>query len=365
MNDKNDKNKVGIKKYIGILESETDNFGLRFATAEDSKSISNIMYDGYKYEYLTPEVYSESKLQKHLQDPDEFWWVAESLDGKSEPIAVCFAQKTSEYSIYAGKTVVKSKFRGKGIANKLGVQSLQSLFRQPKYQNLLRLEVDVRSTQVNAQVVSNTIGCVSIGFVPNYNNYADKRNYNPSTGVPYTSGKKEAVVLFFVPLNDFWKKRSNNVVLYNHPSIVSFYDLMRRTNKKMKFDTLELLSEASLTEENFSVKVDYFKGNVKLLGLIQKKAFLSLMETYKGWNVIEWRIPATIEGVSNQKIALEQEFIVAGYDPGHLKKGDQLIDCIILCKFPRGVDKSQFDKMNLTKKNKFIADHVLEQLDIK
>ena len=163
---KNEEDKADLRKYIGIQNSDEKSFGVRFATPKDSKDIIEVMHEGYDYDYLTPEVYREDKLSHHLKDPNELWWVIEETDGSKAPIAVCCAKKISEYSLYIGKTVMKMNFRGKGLINRLGTRVLHKVFIQPEHENLVRLDIDIRASQYNIQVVTDSLGCKPIGFYP-------------------------------------------------------------------------------------------------------------------------------------------------------------------------------------------------------
>ena len=39
--------------------------------------------------------------------------------------------------------------------------------------------------------------------------------------------------------------------------------------------------------------------------------------------------------------------------------GSHLVDHLVMCAFPQGISKCQFDELDLTKKNRFIVDKVL------
>ena len=62
---------------------------------------------------------------------------------------------------------------------------------------------------------------------------------------------------------------------------------------------------------------------------------------------------------------MENQFIASGYNPGSHKENNFLQDTLIMCKFPKGVNKSQFRGMKLTESAKPLASNVLNQLNKK
>ena len=371
------------KKYIGEFEAKKDQrkFGVRFATAKDAKSISNIMLDAYGYEYLYPEVYSEEELGKSINnnntktDPQkngktnsftkkELWGIAESLDNKRETAAICFVERKNEFAIYAGKTVVRNRFRGQGMGAGLGVSSLMNVLNMPENKKVVRLDSDVRSSQHNSQKMVEATGSIPYGFIPNYNNYADKRFHDPITGKPFINGRKESVVLYLAPIHNFWKVRSNVVALLDNEDIKSFYDTIKSTNRKMKKDEVSYYGISPKHVRNmFTVQEDKYKGTVLIHGYLNQISIINTLKKYSGWNVIEWRIPTTEQGILSQQLALENKFVISGYDPGSYKLDDgHLADTLVMCSFPNGVELTQFECVKFTQKNTFIASKVINQL---
>ncbi|MBN2155325.1 MAG: hypothetical protein JW776_04730 [Candidatus Lokiarchaeota archaeon] len=365
-----------IKKYIGEFESKTEkrHFGVRFATTEDAKSISEIMKDAYGYEYLYPKVYSEKELERSIgadTQVDEtnrkkgLWGIAESIDDKREPAAICLTERRNEFSLYAGKTVVHNRFRGMGMGRGLGVSSLMSVLNLPENKNVVRLDTDVRSSQINSQKMAEVAGSIPYGFIPNYNNYADKRFYDPSCGKPFTEGRKEAVVMYVAPINHFWKIRSKTVILLDDEGIKDFYQSIKNLYRKMKKDEITVVkyTESKHFRENYIVEEDFYKGTVLIIGILKQPTLVKLLGKYKEWNVIEWRIPTIESAVSSQFYAVQHKFVLSGYDPGSYKIGNgQLVDTLVMCRFPNGVELSQFECIELTQNNKFIASKVINQL---
>jgi predicted GNAT family N-acyltransferase len=365
------------KQYIGEFEAKKNQrkFGVRLATPKDAKSISSIMTDAYGYDYLYPKVYSEDELGKSIEKNEvsgknnvfvakELWGIAESLDEKMEPAAICLTEKRNEFSIYAGKTVVHNRFRGMGMGRGLGVNSLMNVLNMPENKGIVRLDSDVRSSQLNSQKMVEATGSFAYGFIPNYNNYADKRFYDPLSGKPFTEGRKESVVMYVAPLGNFWEVRSKNVTLIDDENIKSFYEIIKSANRQMKKDELTLLKTPSKQFRNkYDIKEDKFKGTILVTGYMNKIALNKLFKDYKDWNVIEWRVPTTEFGILSQKLAMEQKFVISGYDPGSYKLDcGQLADTLVMCIFPNGIELTQFECIELTKRNRFIASKVINQL---
>ena len=363
------------KKYIGEFEAKKDQrkFGVRFATPKDAKSISDIFVDAYEYDYLYPKVYSEDELGKSIEKNQkstntfvkkEMWGIAESLDEKHETAAICLVERKNEFSLYAGKTVVHNRFRGMGMGKGLGVSSLLNVLNMPENKDVVRLDSDVRSSQQNSQKMVEATGSIPYGFIPNYNNYADKRFHDPITGKPFTDGRKESVVLYVAPIHNFWKIRSRSITLFYNEEIKSFYEAIKISNRKMKKDEITYHNFPPTDVQNkFDVEEDKFKGTILIHGYMDQSAIDATLEKYTKWNVIEWRVPTTESGIASQKLALENRFVISGYDPGSYKLEDgQLVDTLVMCTFPNGVELTQFECVELTQKNKFIATKVINQL---
>jgi hypothetical protein len=246
----------------------------------------------------------------------------------------------------------------------LGVNSLLNVLKMPENKSVIRLDSDVRSSQLNSQRMVEIAGSIPYGFIPNYNNYADKRCYDPACGVPFTQGRKESVIMYVAPLGDFWTIRSHNVVLFDNGDIKSFYEAVKTLNPKMEKDKVSYHPVApKLFQGKFELEVDYYKGTVLLFGYMSLKEISKILNGYAKWNVIEWRIPTTKEGIYSQKAAIKKKFILSGYDPGSYKIEDgQLVDTLVMCMFPNGMELTQFECFDLSQKNTFIVSKVIHQL---
>ncbi len=354
------------KKYIGEFESKKNKrpFGVRFATAKDAKSISDILFDAYGFEYVNPQVYDEKKIKDLIgHQKTVIWGIAESKDEKKEPAAICVAERKNKFSIHAKKTVVHNKFRGMGLGRGLGVNSLMSILQRPENKDVVRLDSDVRTTQLNSQLMAEAAGSFPYAFIPNYNNFADKRSHDISSG-PFTKGRKESVVMYVAPINGFWKKRTNSVVLHDNELILTFYSMIKEYNRKMKKDDVTLHGTVPKTgPSDYTVEEDPYKGTVMIVGYLNQDSINKILGTYEQWNVVEWRIPTTKKGIVSQHLALKNKFILSGYDPGsYPNESGELVDTLVMCIFPNGVELTQFECVELTKSNKFIASKVINQL---
>jgi hypothetical protein len=101
---------------------------------------------------------------------------------------------------------------------------------------------------------------------------------------------------------------------------------------------------------------------VFISGYLRESFLEKILNHYQNWNVIVWNIPTTSWGLNSQLLAIESGFIVSGYNPGSYTKELELKDTILFCKFPRGIDYSQFDTMKLAKKNKPIVHRVIKTI---
>ena len=130
----------------------------------------------------------------------------------------------------------------------------------------------------------------------------------------------------------------------------------------MKKDEFAIMENSDNECEKYCISKDYYKGIVTIEGFLKESTLDGILEEHIEWNVVEWRIPASSDSIFSQQLAIENQFIIAGYDPGSHKEHDSLQDTIIMCKFPRGIDKSQFRGIRLTEPAKPLANAVFDQL---
>ena len=213
--------------------------------------------------------------------------------------------------------------------------------------------------------MAKTLGQFPYAFIPNFNSYGDKRKYIPGDGKPYCEGKLEAAILFVGPINQFWKMREPEVHLLGNKHILRAYNSIKKVARRMKKDEIALMENTSDEVERYSLVKDYYKGLIRIEGLLKETTLDEILDEFFEWNVIEWRIPTIYDGIYSQHLALENQFIVSGYDPGSYKDQKTLHDTLVMCKFPKPVDDFQFHGMRLTESAKSIVNLVFDQMSRK
>ncbi|MHA1112521.1 MAG: hypothetical protein ACTSRE_15615 [Promethearchaeota archaeon] len=354
-----------LSRYIGTFQTKTNqSFGVRFVTKNDTKKISDIMQDVYGYEYMYPKVYDETKLKEIVSDKDQMWILAESVES-AESAGFGVAEKRNDFSMYVGKLAIKNRFRHQGLARGLGANSFLAMLKNPEFKSIQRIDSDVRVNQYNSMLMAKSLGQFPYAFIPNFNCYGDKREYHPEDGKPYCDGRLEAAVLYVGPINQFWKIRDNKVHLLGNKHILNAYQIVKKTARRMKKDEVAIKENTGIEYENYRITKDYYKGIVTINGILKESTLDDILDEFLEWNVVEWRIPATYNSLFSQHIAVENRFIISGYDPGSHKERDSLKDSLVMCKFPRGINKSQFNGMRLTEPAKPLANIVFDQLNKK
>ncbi len=336
-------------------------FGFRYGEKTDAKDLIEIFEDVYDYDYLYPYVYDIDEFKKRIRDRSQIWFIVEHL-ANGKVVATGMVKRLNEISIYAAKVLSKKEYQGKGIMSVLGTRSVLYTLSRPKLRNILRLETDVRAYSKGSQKFADKLNCICYGFIPNYNNYADKREFDIGQGESYNKGRIEPVLMYFSPIKTFWRLRERNIILYDHENISKFYKTMRKNTRRLKHDNVNYQSGKTLSCNDFSIKEDPYKSHILIRGCLKVKTLEHLLEKYDNWNVIEWRVPTTMKGINSQKIALQKEFKVMGYDPGSNYKITHTEDAILFCTFPNGIDVAQFQGMDIYEKNQPIVDLVLEAI---
>jgi hypothetical protein len=223
----------------------------------------------------------------------------------------------------------------------------------------------VRAKAYYSQKFVEKTGSIPYGFVPNYNNYADKRKYSVATQKPFTDGRIEPVIMYFQPFNTFWEDRRAEIYIYAADSILDMYHTIQEKNKN-KMDSDELIKKETShdpqKDQDFEIHLDYYKAIVSIKGCLAERKLKKILQLFEDWNLIEWRIPTTLSGIDSQMLALDYDFQVVGYNPGsHLK--NKIDETILFNYFPNGVDFTQFTNLNLTENNGPIVNSVLDSLE--
>lgn len=319
--------------------------------------------DVYDWNYLYPYVYNEAVLREKLTNDNEYWFPAENID-TGEIVGNGYLKKVNKYIVFIARLACKKKYQGRGLAGILGATCMKSLYKMNFFDGVIRLECDVRAKAYYSQKFVEKTGSIPYGFIPNYNNYADKRFYKKSKQEPFTAGKIEPVIMYFQPFNTFWKKRTNDINIYDDKRITEMYYSIRDKNKhKMKSDNVYIKKKTKKPQKSeFKINLDYYKAIVSIDGYMGEKKLKKILNLFKNWNLIEWRIPTTTTGLNCQKIALNYNFEVVGYNPGS-NINNKIEDTILFNYFPNGIDFNQFKDLKLTDRNKPIVKSVLKFLD--
>jgi hypothetical protein len=357
-----------ISKEKSILQEENiyfqkfvakngDKYGLRFGEPKDAQDISLIYREIYGYEYVNPLVYDVNLLKRELSEKNKFWFVGESL--KNREIAGAGLLEKERFIVKASKAVTKKKFQGQGITTKIGAAGITTATKMPQFQNILRLDFEVRGPEIGAQKLAQYAGALPYCLIPGYANFGDRRHFNIEDNKPFPSHREEAVFLYSILFKTLWKNRKETVYLLDDEDIIFFYEFIKKLNKKMQDDVLFLRKEnKDKGYELYGVSKDLYTGIVNLYGYIKQKSLINLLKVYKDWRIILWRIPTNINGIASMTVAKDIGFNVVGYDIGFNKMKDKLYDSVILAYYPNG--GSQIFEVNYLEENKPLFNKVRE-----
>lgn len=330
-----------------------------FAHEKHAESIVELFQDIYGWHYLYPFVYSVEEIKTEIKDPQQFWCIVTPQE--SDEVVGLSVIKMNEISLEVSKVNIKRKYQSLGIGRVLGANAFTTLIGNSIFRNIQRLNSDVRAVNLHSQIFIEKTGSKPYGFIPNYNNYGNKRHYSPTKGDPFIEGRIEPVIMYASRFNSLWEIRNTTITLFDNEDILFHYNIAKNNNRKMKKDIVTIEETCNLELNQFTINEDFYKGCVKFEGYINEDTLNELLQRYNNWNVIEWRIPVNTKGIDSQKTAIEKRFVVTGYDPGSILL-NKLHDVLLVCKFPNKVDPSQFKHMNLTPTNKKIAERVIDSL---
>lgn len=310
-------------------------YGLRFATPKDAKNISSMFREIYNYKYITPTVYNTELLKNDISKPNKLWVLSDLLE--NHMTVGCALVEKERYIAHAGSLIVKKDFQGNGITTKMAAAGLITVTKMPQFKDVLRLNIEVRAPKAKVQTAAQNAGAIPFSIIPAYINFGDKRNFEFTDNNPCPPQHEESAVLYSMIFRNLWKKRDNNVYLLDNEDLIFVYKYIRNQAKKMKNDTLILKKAKKNKElELYGVSKDYNMANVQLFGYIKEKSLKNLLDTYKNWRIILWKIPTTENGISSMSLALKKGFKVLGYDIGFNNINWTLFDSIILAYYPNG-----------------------------
>ena len=349
--------------YIYVYKAKNEQeFGIRRANVDDAGGISEVFENNYGYNYLDPIVYDLGKLKKKILDPNHYWYVAVELNS-SDVVGCSNLEIKNEFEAYAGKLVFKKEYQGLGIASVIGTQASIDVFTTAGdvFKKLLRINNDIRATNPKSQKFALKANNFPYGFVPNFNNYADKRNHINEEN-PFSEGDIEPVILSFFPLNNIWRKREKDVFLLNNGEVKYFYDCISNMTRKMRKDELHLENAEDDPKKfsDYNIDKDIYRSIVTFTGYIAPDKLDILLEEFKNWNCIVWQVPTSRNGVYYQKIAMKNEFLPGGYNPGSFIS-NTIHDAVVFLKFPSGIVEGQFNCIDLIDEVKPIAGKVIEK----
>ena len=317
------------------MSKNGEEFGLRLATPDDAKSISNVFKEIYNYQYINPCVYDIELLKRELLRRGNFWFVGDLLENNE--ISGAGLVEKNRYIAHASRMVVKKKFQGIGLAAKMGTAGIISATKMPQFKDVLRLDGETRGMKIGAQKLIRNAGAIPYGLVPAYLNYGDKRKFLNDNNNPVPALQEEAAILYSIIFKTLWKKRAKKVYLLDNEDFVFFYDYVKKISNKMNKDVLIFQkSKKSKGYELYGVSRDFYGGRFNLYGYIKEKSLNNLLKTHNNWRIILWRIPTTQNGIYSMSLALEKGFNIVGYDIGFSNVNWTLYDSVIMAYYPNG-----------------------------
>ncbi|MFX1418176.1 MAG: hypothetical protein ACFE9N_04555 [Promethearchaeota archaeon] len=311
-----------------------EEYGLRFAIPKDAPNISALFKESYNYEYPYPYVYDTELLKNNISKPNKFWVLSDLLDNKMT--VGCALVDKERYIAHAGCLIVKEDFRRHGITTNLAAAGLLTVTKMPAFKNVLRLNTEVRAPLTKVQTSAQNAGAIPYGIIPSHITLADNRDFDLDEEKPCLSHNGEfSTVHYSMIFRNLWKKRDKHVFLLDNEELIFLYEYIRSQAKKMKDDTLTLKREKhSKGYELYGVSKDYYLAHVKLFGYIKEKSLNYLLNTYRNWRIIIWKIPTTEIGIQSMSLALKKGFKIVGYDIGFNNIDWALFDSIILVHYP-------------------------------
>jgi hypothetical protein len=323
---------VYFQKFVS---KNGDEYGLRFGTPKDAKSISMLFREKYEYKYINPLVYEIEYLKKELSNENNFWFVGESLENK-EIVCTGLIEK-KRYIAHSSKAMTRKKFQGQGVTTKIDAAGLISVTKMPEFKDVLKIYIEVLGLEIRGQKLIKNAGALPFALIPAFNNFGDRRLYKIENNTPFPPEEEEAAFLYSIIFKNLWNIREKKIHLLDNEDFVFFHKFVNSHTKKMNEDELILENGKKYKGyELYGVSKDYFDGIVNLYGCVMEKSLKNLLKTYDKWRIILWRIPTTQNGVQSMALALEKGFNIVGYDIGYKSMSGTLCDSIILAYYPNG-----------------------------
>jgi hypothetical protein len=319
-----------------FVSTKGDEFGLRFGEPKDAKDISMMYQEAYGYDYVHPVVYDLNHLKKELADKNHYWFVGEKINDKE--IAGAGLLEIERNIVKGGKAVTRKKFQGQGITTKIGAAGVITVLKMPQFKNALRLDFEARGLEVGSQKLAQNSGSLPYCLIPAYANFGDRRQFKIKENKPFPStNNMEAVFLYSIIFKTLWRKREKKVYLLDNEDIIFYYEYVKKMQKRMQHDDVILEPERyDKGYELYGVSKDLYMGIVDFYGFIKENSLKHLLETYKNWRIILWRIPTNNNGISSMTLALNSGFNMVGYDIGFNNMNGTFVDSVIMACYPNG-----------------------------
>ncbi len=344
-----------------------EKYGLRFGVPDDANEISELYIQEYGFEYVNPMVYDIDKLEKHIEDPRNYWIIGENIISK-EIFFVSLMEFPKRYKAYSGKTILKPTYRGNGLSSILGFNTVKFLKESGVFDNCLKIDSMVRSHQIGAQKLSEAAGGIPYGFVPALINFGDKRFFKFRSNRPFPRKIEESAILYKAIFPNLWKLRSSEVHLLKDELILFLYDYIKNFKKpiklKMKKDNVHIHQKGepyNYYDENFEISKDLYNSIATLNGYVNEDTLKYFFSKFHHFRVILWHIPVNEPGINSMKIAAQKGFKPVGYSLGEYVNNLEAIDTVLFSYIKKY--KSDFSQINPTSKNFSLYSKILRQFN--
>ncbi len=354
------------REYLIKFKSrDGSQYGLRLGEPSDAELISNAFIEIFSNEYTDAIVYDVSKLAKNIQRNNTFWFVGECLDNEEpEFCGGGVIDIENPFIASMNKLIIRPKFRGKGLLSEMGIKGVLNIFKTPQFKTIIRVNTETRASLKNTQLSMRNQNSKPYGFNPIFINLGDRQYLNKKEEKPYLKGETVPIIFYARALNNFWERRDNVIYLLNDEDILYFYDYQIKNNRIMKKnDLLITMGDSDYKMHDIEIIQNYNFGTIHMKGCMHDVFIKMYLKKFKKWRFIDWKIPATEEGVRSMKLALENGFKVIGYDIGsYLSRDGRLHDSVFLAYFPKKVKLNPNEPLDIIKKVRPIVDKVLDSL---
>jgi hypothetical protein len=349
-----------------------DIFGLRFAKTNDCDQIINLFIEEYGFKYVDPIVYDRIQLTKKIMDEKDIWIVADDI---KNGILIGISHIELKNNIaYAEKVCIKRDYRGNGLSSHFSFNGVQALIHKKILQNYIKIDSDVRASQIGAQKLCESASGIAYSFIPNKFLLSDKRekrlNLNEDQR-PNTLIEPFNEIGYFVVLPQLPRKRIQYVYLLDHDLIYFLYNNIKGYRRSMQFlmadDYVERVAHPpnvnSASIDNLIKRPNNLNSYIKIYGLLDSHSIDLFIKSCKSYRLIIWYIPTTIEGTYCMKIAFEKGFKAIGYDMASIESNNigKFYDAVIFAFYNSIQEKFDFSTVRTTNKNRGLFEVISQQ----